>query len=202
MTLTQKFPSQRYGLHNLGRESCTTVRYAIKTLASTSDCIIFLFLGIVLIQEEHYFHMEFILATILLCLVFRFLGTFALSALVNLRRVHKIDFSEQIIMGYGGLRGAVGFSLAVVLDKEVWYRELFVSAALAMVFFTVFLQGSTIKLLVKCLNIKLSQDDKDDLICQGWKFMSWSHCQELSQLADLASGWLFTLVQPVRSLDI
>jgi NhaP-type Na+/H+ or K+/H+ antiporter len=37
----------------------------------------------------------------------------------------------------------------------VWYRELFVSAALAMVFFTVFLQGSTIKLLVKCLDIKL-----------------------------------------------
>ena len=27
-----------------------------------------------------------------------------------------------------------------------------------------------------------------------WKFMSCSHCQELSQLADLASHWLFTLV--------
>jgi len=35
-----------------------------------------------------------------------------------------------------------------------------VSAALAMVFFTVFLQGSTIKLLVGCLNIKLGSDDE------------------------------------------
>ena len=28
----------------------------------------------------------------------------------------------------------------------------------------------------------------------GWKFMICSHCQELGQLADLASDWLFTLV--------
>ena len=41
--------------------------------------------------------------------------------------------------------------------QDVWYRELFVSAALAMVFFTVFLQGATIKLLVKLLDIQLSK---------------------------------------------
>ena len=151
---------KRYGFQNLGRESYTTVKYAIKTLATTSDCIIFLFLGIVLIQESHNFHVGFILATIVLCSIFRFLGTFIFSSLVNLRRIHKIEFKEQIIMGYGGLRGAVGFSLAVVLEKDVWYRELFVSAALAMVFFTVFLQGSTIKLLVRCLNIKLDTDEE------------------------------------------
>ena len=52
-------------------------------------------------------------------------------------------------MAYGGLRGAVGFSLAVVLEKGVWYRELFITTALFMVFFTVFLQGGTIKLFVK-----------------------------------------------------
>ena len=33
----------------------------------------------------------------------------------------------------------------------------------------------------------------------GCKFMSCSHCQELCQLADLASDWLLTLVQPIRS---
>ena len=34
---------------------------------------------------------------------------------------------------------------------------------------------------------------------QGWKFMSCCHFQMLGQLADLASDWLFTLVQPIRS---
>ena len=31
------------------------------------------------------------------------------------------------------------------------------------------------------------------------KLLSCSHGQELGQLADLASDWLFTLVQPIRS---
>jgi sodium/hydrogen exchanger-like protein 3 len=52
-----------------------------------------------------------------LCFLYRFLGTFILSALVNLGRIQKIEMKEQIIMGYGGLRGAVGFSLAVVLSQ-------------------------------------------------------------------------------------
>jgi len=67
-------------------------------------------------------------------------------------------------MSYGGLRGAVGFSLAVVLNEDVWYRELFVSAALAMVFFTVFLQGGTMKMMVKLFNITLNEGDKESLI--------------------------------------
>ena len=33
----------------------------------------------------------------------------------------------------------------------------------------------------------------------GWTFMSCSHCQELGQLAVLASDRLLTLVQPIRS---
>ena len=39
----------------------------------------------------------------------------------------------------------------------------------------------------------------DALPFQGWKFMSWSLCQELCQLAVRVSDWLFTLVQPIRS---
>ena len=37
------------------------------------------------------------------------------------------------------------------------------------------------------------------VILQEWKFMSFSHGQELGQLANLASDWLFTLVQLIQS---
>ena len=37
------------------------------------------------------------------------------------------------------------------------------------------------------------------LVALKWKFLSCSHCQELGQLADLASDWLLTLVQPISS---
>ena len=33
----------------------------------------------------------------------------------------------------------------------------------------------------------------------GWKLISLSHGQELGQIADLASDWMFTLVQQIRS---
>ena len=55
--------------------------------------------------------------------------------------MEKISLKEQFIMAYGGLRGAVGFSLAMVIKEESWYRELFLTTALIMVFFTVFLQA-------------------------------------------------------------
>ena len=149
--------AKRYALQNISTTSYTTVKCATKTLASASDCIIFLFLGLVLIEEEHYFHTGFIISTILFCLVFRFASTFLFSFLVNFGRMEKISYKEQFIMAYGGLRGAVGFSLAMVIREEAWYRELFLTTALIMVFFTVFLQGGTIKFLVKALDIKLQQ---------------------------------------------
>ena len=34
---------------------------------------------------------------------------------------------------------------------------------------------------------------------QGRKLLSYSHCQELDQLADLTSDWFFNLVWPIRS---
>jgi len=155
---------KRFAFQNISQKSYTTVKYATKTLASTSDCIIFLFLGLELIEENHHFHPGFILATICLCLLNRFMSTFFLSFLVNLGRLDKITLKEQFIMAYGGLRGAVGFSLAVVLKHNVWYRDLFVTTALVMVFFTVFLQGGTIGFLVKLLEIELD-DKKETPIC-------------------------------------
>ena len=151
---------KRYGFQNISKKSYTTVKYSIKTLASTSDCIIFIFLGLELIQESHNVHWGFIIATIILCLIFRFMSTFLFAFLVNLARKDQIEYKEQFIMAYGGLRGAVGFSLAVVLEKGVWYRELFITTALVMVFFTVFLQGGTIKLFVKLFKIELATKEK------------------------------------------
>ena len=58
-------------------------------------------------------------------------------------------------MWWGGLRGAVGFALATVLNEDLWYREIFVTTALVKVLFTVFLQGSTIRLMVEKLKINL-----------------------------------------------
>ena len=63
-------------------------------------------------------------------------------------RVPQISYKEQFIIAYGGLRGAVGFSLVTILDEADPLKNIFLTATLVMIFFTVFVQGSTIKGLV------------------------------------------------------
>ena len=84
--------AKHYAFQNISQKSFTTVKYSVKTLASTSDCVIFLFLGMSLFTEKHYPHPGFIIATIILCLVFRLLSTLIFSALVNIKRMEQITF--------------------------------------------------------------------------------------------------------------
>ena len=65
-------------------------------------------------------------------LYLRFIGTFSLTWVLNKWNSTKISWEEQFIMSYGGLRGAVGFSLATVLPEDAWYRELFLTTALGL----------------------------------------------------------------------
>ncbi|CAB3382637.1 Hypothetical predicted protein [Cloeon dipterum] len=147
-----------YALKNISHKSYTTVKYFTKMLSSTSDAIIFLFLGMVLVSDKHVWHTGFVLWTLLLCLICRFVGVFLLTALNNLMSVRQIEMQEQFIMAYGGLRGAVGFSLVVMLDGSlVPPRQLFITATLVVILFTVFIQGGTIKTLVDLLHIERSQ---------------------------------------------
>ena len=172
---------KRYAFINISKKSLTTVKYSVKTLATVSDCIIFLFLGIVTSSNDNLqWHWGFSLWTCFLCLVIRFSGVFFLSAILNQRRLKKISMKEQIIIGYGGLRGAVGFSLAIILSQEDngAIPKIFLTTTLFMVYFTVFIQGGTIKFLVEKLNIdkeeekvKLISDDVNlktiDLVMSG-----------------------------------
>ena len=65
--ITQK----RYAFPNISKKSYTTVKYAVKTMSALSDCIIFLFLGVVTISHRHEWHTGFALWTIVLCTVTR-----------------------------------------------------------------------------------------------------------------------------------
>ncbi len=56
------------------------------------------------------------------------------------RRIKEISKREQFIMSYGGLRGAVGFSLVTILEDSNPFKEIFQTTTLFMVFFTVFIQ--------------------------------------------------------------
>lgn len=63
-----------YTRQNISDKSYTTIKYLMKTLASISDVVIFIFLGMVLIRYLHVWNINFILTVLLFCLIYRFLS--------------------------------------------------------------------------------------------------------------------------------
>ncbi|KAG9469077.1 hypothetical protein GDO78_021261 [Eleutherodactylus coqui] len=70
----------------------------------------------------------------------------------------QLEIIDQVVMSYGGLRGAVAFALVALLDgRRVKAKNLFVSTTIIVVYFTVIFQGLTIKPLVQWLKVKRSE---------------------------------------------
>uniref|UniRef100_A0A3B3ULX0 Sodium/hydrogen exchanger n=1 Tax=Poecilia latipinna TaxID=48699 RepID=A0A3B3ULX0_9TELE len=147
---------QKYMNSNMDENSIQTVRYAMKVFANGSETIIFVFLGISAIDKTIWvWNTGFILLTLFFILIYRFIGVFILTWFLNRSRLVPISFVEQIIMGYGGLRGAVAYGLAVNLNEtKIKEKNLMVCTTLIVVYFTVILQGVTMKPLVQWLNVK------------------------------------------------
>ena len=150
---------KRYAFRNISKKSFWTIKYGVKTLATFSDCAIFIFLGIVSVDDIEIWqswNTGFALMTCFFCTLFRFAGVLLFSFLVNQSERIKFDqisLKEQFIMAYGGLRGGVGFSLAAILSNDNEFKNLFLTTAIFMVYFTTFIQGGTIKWFVKILSI-------------------------------------------------
>ncbi|CAM4637041.1 unnamed protein product [Leuciscus chuanchicus] len=147
---------QKYVNANMDEKSVTTLRYSLKVLANGSETMIFVFLGVSAIDKNIWvWNTGFILLTILFIIVFRFMGVFFLNWLLNMNRLIPIDITDQIVMSYGGLRGAVAYGLAATLDEaKIPEKNLMLGTTLIVVYFTVVLQGITMKPFVQWLKVK------------------------------------------------
>uniref|UniRef100_A0A672PIJ0 Sodium/hydrogen exchanger n=1 Tax=Sinocyclocheilus grahami TaxID=75366 RepID=A0A672PIJ0_SINGR len=147
---------QKYINANMDEKSVTTLRYTLKVMANGSETMIFVFLGVSAIDKNIWvWNTGFILLTIFFVVIFRFIGVFFLNWILNQSRLIPIDITDQFVMAYGGLRGAVAYGLAALLDeKKIPEKNLMLGTTLIVVYFTVILQGITMKPLVQWLKVK------------------------------------------------
>ncbi|RZF39494.1 hypothetical protein LSTR_LSTR001015 [Laodelphax striatellus] len=103
---------------NISHKSHTTVKYAMKMLSSSSETIIFMFLGVATVNDSHDWNTWFVVLTIAFCSIFRAIGVIILTALVNHFRLYKLNKVDKFVMSYGGLRGAVAFALVLLIDPH------------------------------------------------------------------------------------
>lgn len=65
---------KNYVEQNVSHKSHTTIKYALKMLSSSSETIIFMFLGVATVNNRHIWNTWFVLLTIVFCSVFRIIG--------------------------------------------------------------------------------------------------------------------------------
>ncbi|KAG9341677.1 hypothetical protein JZ751_018741 [Albula glossodonta] len=143
---------KQYVEANVSQKSNTTIKYFLKMWSSVSETLIFIFLGVSTIQDVHMWSWPFVSSTLFLCLFWRALGVLLLTAVVNKLRRNAVTFRDQFIIAYGGLRGAICFSLVFLID-DFPKKRLFITTTIVVILFTVFVQGMTIKPLVELLEL-------------------------------------------------
>ncbi|KAJ0050166.1 hypothetical protein NL108_013332 [Boleophthalmus pectinirostris] len=144
---------KQYVEANVSERSNSSIQYFLKMWSSVSETLIFIFLGVSTIQDVHMWSWAFVCSTLLLCLIWRGTGVLLLTAVVNKVRRNKVTFRDQFIIAYGGLRGAICFSLVFLID-DFPKKRLFITTTIIVILFTVFVQGMTIKPLVDLLDVK------------------------------------------------
>ncbi|XP_075920831.1 sodium/hydrogen exchanger 2-like [Petromyzon marinus] len=150
---------KRYVEANVSEKSAVTIKYFMKMLSSVSETLIFIFLGVSTVDDQHEWNWAFVCATLLFCLVWRATGVFLLTFVINKFRMVTLTKKDQFIIAYGGLRGAICFSLVFLLDSAPLPRKkLFITATIVVILFTVFVQGMTIRPLVELLEIKKKKE--------------------------------------------
>ncbi|MBN3279190.1 SL9A2 protein, partial [Polyodon spathula] len=156
---------KQYVESNVSQKSHTTIKYFMKMWSSVSETLIFIFLGVSKVRDSHEWSWPYISFTLFFCqgcipmetkyhnVCLPFLGVIFLTSVVNKFRMNTITFKDQFIIAYGGLRGAISFSLVFLLD-DFPRKKLFFTATIGVILFTVFVQGMTIKPLVELLEVK------------------------------------------------
>ncbi|XP_049890036.1 Na(+)/H(+) exchanger beta-like [Epinephelus moara] len=147
---------------NISHKSYTTIKYFLKMWSSVSETLIFIFLGVSTVAGPHAWNWTFVIVTVVLCLVSRVLGVIGLTFIINKFRIVKLTKKDQFIVAYGGLRGAIAFSLGFLLTNSEM-KHMFLTAIITVIFFTVFVQGMTIRPLVELLAVKRKKESKGSI---------------------------------------
>ncbi|XP_038576761.1 sodium/hydrogen exchanger 2 isoform X1 [Micropterus salmoides] len=180
--LTMKY----YVEENVSQRSCTTIRHVIKMLGSMSETLIFFFLGVVTITTEHEWNWGYILFTLLFAFLWRGLGVLVMTQIINPFRTIPFNMKDQFGLAYGGLRGAISFALVFTLPDHIIRKQLFVTATIAIILFTVFLQGISIRPLIEYINVRRTNRNLDNINVE-------IHCRLMEHtvagIEDLCGQW-------------
>ncbi|ODV90552.1 hypothetical protein CANCADRAFT_20571, partial [Tortispora caseinolytica NRRL Y-17796] len=174
---------RRYAYYNMSRRTQLATKFIFELLAQLSENFIFVYLGLSLFTEIDlvYKPLFIVISALGLCLA-RWCAVFPLSKVINI--VHKtrvkrrhnrsgiiginndniedeIPEPYQMILFWGGLRGAVGVALAAGLEGE--HGASLRATILVDVVLTVIIFGGTISSMLEIVGIRTGVENTDSM---------------------------------------
>ena len=148
-----------YGFTRFTPEVKTYIKDFWGYAAFVANSFIFLLLGLTeklfVNDVMHYTRLGmYILGAVVIVTLARAVVVYGLVPIVNkLPGAEKISGRYQTVIFWGGLRGAVPIALVLSLPQNFHYRHFLIELTLGIVFFTLLVQGTTVKKLMNFLGI-------------------------------------------------
>jgi sodium/hydrogen exchanger 8 len=144
-----------YNSYNLSPTTRVAAHSFFASLSSMAELCIYLYMGLSLFRLQSW-NPRFIAAAIAAVLVARALNIFPFAAIANIGRTHKISIQMQVVIWFGGLRGAIAFSLAQNMPQR--NHDLYAATTLAIVMFTTVVCGGLTEPLLTVTGMKLRKE--------------------------------------------
>lgn len=122
-------------------------------LAFFVNSIVFLLIGDQIRFSSLANNIDLILVAIIAVVATRLIAVFCLSNISNLITENDLNFREQTILWWGGLRGSVSIALALSVPVILAERQEVIDAVFGVVLFTLLVQGLTTKFFLEKLNL-------------------------------------------------
>lgn len=124
-----------------------------------ANSMLFLLVGFSVHLESLVEHVYPLAVAILAVLLARILVV-SLTSVATRQGPHLLTAKEEIVLVWGGLRGALTIALALALPVNTPARELVIALAFGVVLFTLVVQGITLSWLVRRLGLgRISSDE-------------------------------------------
>jgi CPA1 family monovalent cation:H+ antiporter len=119
--------------------------------AFVANSMVFLLIGMRVGRQQFLGGWVPVLVAIVLVLISRAVAVYPCCGLFSRTKL-RVTMRHQHILFWGGLRGALALALALSLTPEVPHREPIISTSFAVVAFSIFVQGLTMKPMLRRFN--------------------------------------------------